>query len=62
VPECLLIEPSETESNETLDAFVEACIKINDKAYSQPDLVKGAPNTQPVRKLNDASKLPENWI
>jgi glycine cleavage system P protein (glycine dehydrogenase) subunit 2 len=53
VPECLLIEPSETESKETLDAFVEACIKVKYEAYSQPDLVKGAPYTQPVRRLDD---------
>ncbi|MGA7180383.1 MAG: aminomethyl-transferring glycine dehydrogenase subunit GcvPB [Thiobacillaceae bacterium] len=59
VPECLLIEPSETESKETLDAFVEACIKIKDEAYSQPDLVKGAPYTQPVRRLDDVKAARE---
>jgi glycine dehydrogenase subunit 2 len=59
VPECLLIEPSETESKETLDAFVEACIKIKDEAYGQPDLVKGAPYTQPVRRLDDVKAARE---
>jgi glycine cleavage system P protein (glycine dehydrogenase) subunit 2 len=53
VPECLLIEPSETESKETLDAFVEACIKVKYEAYSQPDLIKGAPYTLSVRRLDD---------
>jgi glycine dehydrogenase subunit 2 len=59
VPECLLIEPSETESKETLDAFVDACIKIKDEAYTQPDLVKGAPYTQPVRRLDDVKAARE---
>ena len=59
VPECLLIEPSETESKETLDAFVEACIKIKDEACNQPDLVKGAPYTQPVRRLDDVKAARE---
>ncbi|MGO9444327.1 MAG: aminomethyl-transferring glycine dehydrogenase subunit GcvPB [Thiobacillaceae bacterium] len=53
VPECLLIEPSETESKETLDAFVEACVKVKFEAYSQPDLIKGAPYTLSVRRLDD---------
>jgi glycine dehydrogenase subunit 2 len=54
VPECLLIEPTETESKETLDAFVAAMRAILDEAYRQPDLVKGAPHSQPVRRLDDA--------
>ena len=59
VPECLLIEPSETESKETLDAFVDACSKIKDEAYDQPDLVKGAPYTLPVRRLDDVKAARE---
>jgi glycine dehydrogenase subunit 2 len=54
VPECLLIEPTETESKQTLDAFVAAMRSILDEAYRQPDLVKGAPHSQPVRRLDDA--------
>jgi glycine dehydrogenase subunit 2 len=54
VPECLLIEPTETESKQTLDAFVAAMRAILDEAYRQPDLVKGAPHSQPVRRLDDA--------
>lgn len=54
VPECLLIEPTETESKQTLDGFVAAMRAILDEAYRQPDLVKGAPHSQPVRRLDDA--------
>jgi glycine dehydrogenase subunit 2 len=53
VPECLLIEPSETESRETLDAFVDAMVKIREEAHTQPQLLKGAPHTLPVRRLDD---------
>jgi len=53
VPECLLIEPTESESREALDAFVEALVKIRAEAESQPELVKGAPYTLPVRRLDD---------
>ncbi len=59
VPECLLIEPSETESKETLDAFIEACIRIKEEAYADADLVKGAPYTQPVRRLDDVKAARE---
>jgi glycine dehydrogenase subunit 2 len=59
VPECLLIEPSETESKETLDAYIDACIKIKDEAYANADLVKGAPYTQPVRRLDDVKAARE---
>jgi glycine dehydrogenase subunit 2 len=53
VPECLLIEPTETESRETIDGFVEAMIKIKHEAETSPDLVKGAPYSLPVRRLDD---------
>lgn len=59
VPECLLIEPSETESKETLDAFVEACIQIKAEAHSDAALVKGAPYSQPVRRLDDVKAARE---
>ena len=64
VPECLLIEPTETESKETLDGFVEAMSKIRQEAESNPELVKGAPYTQPVRRLDDvraARELDLTW-
>ncbi len=53
VPECLLIEPTETETKEELDAFVEAMTSILHEAQSSPELVKEAPHTQPVRRLDD---------
>jgi len=53
VPECLLIEPTETEDKDTLDAFIEVMAKIDEEARTDPDLVKGAPHTMPVRRLDD---------
>ena len=53
VPECLLIEPTETESKETLDAFVEAMVSIEREAREDPERVRGAPYTLPVRRLDD---------
>ncbi|HVT34794.1 MAG TPA: aminomethyl-transferring glycine dehydrogenase subunit GcvPB, partial [Nevskiaceae bacterium] len=53
VPECLLIEPTETEDKETLDAFVGALVSIWDEAKKDVQYVKGAPYTMPVRRLDD---------
>ncbi len=53
VPECLLIEPTETESKQTLDAFVEAMSEIRAEARNTPELVKSAPHSTPVRRLDD---------
>ena len=53
VPECLLIEPTETESKETLDAFVGAMQEILREAKEDPDTVRGAPHKMPVRRLDD---------
>jgi glycine dehydrogenase subunit 2 len=53
VPECLLIEPTETEDKATLDAFVEALASIGEEAAADIAYVKGAPYTQPVRRLDD---------
>lgn len=53
VPECLLIEPTETESKATLDAFVAAMVKVKEEAQTTPELVKGAPYGLPVRRLDD---------
>ncbi len=59
VPECLLIEPTETESKETLDAFVSAMREILDEAWAAPDQVKGAPHTLPVRRLDEVKAARE---
>ena len=53
VPECLLIEPTETESKQTLDAFVAAMAEILREAASAPATLRGAPHTMPVRRLDD---------
>lgn len=53
VPECLLIEPTETEAKEELDAFVAALVAIQAEAEQDPGKVKGAPYTLPVRRLDD---------
>ncbi len=53
VPEALMIEPTETESKPTLDAFVEAMRAIAAEAHSDPALVKGAPHDTPVRRLDE---------
>jgi len=59
VPECLLIEPTETESKQTLDAFVAALKEILAEAYATPELVKTAPHTMPVRRLDDVKAARE---
>ena len=53
VPECLLIEPTETESKQTLDAFVTAMKEILEEARNNPQLVRTAPHSTPVRRLDD---------
>ena len=64
VPECLLIEPTETESRQTLDAFVTAMSQILKEAEQEPGRVTGAPHTMPVRRLDDvraARQLDLTW-
>jgi glycine dehydrogenase subunit 2 len=64
VPECLLIEPTETESKETLDEFVRAMKEILNEAEATPELVLNAPHSLPVRKLDDvraAKQLDLAW-
>ena len=53
VPECLLIEPTETETREALDRFVDAMIAIAEQAKTDASKVKGAPYKMPVRRLDD---------
>ena len=61
VSECLLIEPTETESKETLDAFVAAMAQILREASEEPERLRRAPHTLPVRRLDDvrAARLPD---
>ena len=53
IPECLLIEPTETESRDEIEGFVEAMVKIRQEAEENPERVKSAPHTLPVRRLDD---------
>jgi len=59
VSECLLIEPTETESKQTLDAFVVAMQEILEEARTRPELVKSAPHTTPVRRLDEVKAARE---
>lgn len=59
VPECLLIEPTETESKEELDGFITAMKTIRQEAMTNPNLVKDAPYTLPVRRLDDVKAARE---
>jgi glycine dehydrogenase subunit 2 len=64
VPECLLIEPTETESKEELDRFCDAMIAIAGEMAGDPEILKGAPHTMPVRRLDDvraAKQLDVVW-
>lgn len=55
----LMIEPTETESKATLDAFIEVMHTIAEEAKHQPELVKGAPHNTPVRRLDDVKAVRE---
>jgi glycine dehydrogenase subunit 2 len=55
VPECLMIEPTESESKETLDEFVDVMLQINHEAEANPEILKNAPTTTPVRRLDEAA-------
>ena len=53
VPEALMIEPTETETKERLDEFVDAMRSIAAEAVSDPEALKDAPRTRPVRRLDE---------
>ena len=53
VPEALMIEPTETESKETMDAFVDALLRIAEEARTDPELLLTAPHNAPVRRLDE---------
>lgn len=55
----LMIEPTETESKATLDAFIEVMRNIAEEARQSPDLVKSAPHHTPVRRLDDVKAVRE---
>lgn len=59
VEEALMIEPTETESKETLDNFISAMLKIAKECETNPNLVKTAPHTTPVRRLDETRAVRE---
>ena len=59
VPECFLIEPTETEAKDELDNFATALTQILEEAKNDPELVKGAPHSLPVRRLDDVKAARE---
>jgi glycine dehydrogenase subunit 2 len=64
IPECLLIEPTETESKQTLDAFIDAMVQIEREAEQEPERVTSAPHNMSVRRLDDvraAKQLDLTW-
>ncbi|MCK5124944.1 MAG: aminomethyl-transferring glycine dehydrogenase subunit GcvPB [candidate division Zixibacteria bacterium] len=53
IPEAIMIEPTETESKDMLDYFVDTMLKIDEEISSDAEMVKGAPYTTPVRRLDE---------
>ena len=60
VPEALMIEPTETEPKERLDEFADAMLAIAREVKDDPEVVKSAPTSRPVRRLDEvkAAKQP----
>ena len=59
VEEAMMIEPTETESKQTLDQFIDAMRKIAEEADRDPEKLKGAPYTTPVRRLDEVKAARE---
>jgi len=53
VPEALMVEPTETEAKETLDAFCDAMLAIAREAAEEPELLQEAPHHRPVKRLDE---------
>ncbi len=59
VHEALMIEPTETESKETLDAFADTMIKIAEEAHNNPEMLKSAPHNTPFGRLDEVKAAKE---
>jgi glycine dehydrogenase subunit 2 len=59
VHEALMIEPTETEAKETLDAFAEALLKIAQEAHTEPDTLTSAPHSTPFGRLDEVQAAKE---
>jgi glycine dehydrogenase subunit 2 len=54
-----MIEPTETESKETLDAFADTMIKIAEEAHNNPEMLKSAPHNTPFGRLDEVKAAKE---
>jgi glycine cleavage system P protein (glycine dehydrogenase) subunit 2 len=57
VPEALMIEPTETETKETLDDFADAMVAIAREARDDPERLKQAPHVRPIRRLDEVKAV-----
>ncbi len=62
VPEALMIEPTETESKETLDRFVEVMLQIAEEARENPEILHSAPHKTPVGRLDEVKAAKEQVL
>jgi glycine dehydrogenase subunit 2 len=62
VPEALMIEPTESEAKETLDAFIDAMLAIAREAATEPELVQEAPHNRPVRRLDEVRAVKQQVL
>ncbi len=62
VDEALMIEPTESEGKEALDAFCEAMLAIAREAEEEPGLVRGAPYSAPLRRLDEATAARKPYL
>ncbi|MDA1297109.1 MAG: aminomethyl-transferring glycine dehydrogenase subunit GcvPB [Chloroflexi bacterium] len=62
VDEALMVEPTETESKETLDRFIEVMRQIDDEVTSDPETVRTAPHTLPVTRLDEAAAARKPYL
>ncbi len=59
VPEALMVEPTETESQDSIDGFITALAQVIDEAQNTPDVVKSAPQNCPVKRVDEVSAARE---
>ena len=57
--EAMMIEPTETESKDTLDAFIDTMKRIAQEAKTDPEKLRSAPHNTPVRRLDDVKAVKE---
>src|SRR5262249_50391201 len=55
VPGAIMVEPTETESKEELDAFIDAMLAIAKESETEPELVRGSPHSARIRRVDEAA-------